>query len=432
VIRGLLALALLLPASLAAQEMTPEDGAALKAMWQAIDKGRYMDADAALRARAFDAAGQPRPGHVHDEWADFQGLLTNRPTARVPVPGITMGDPADTSPARLAGATPRDAIATIVERAKRTRVVFLNEDHASPRDRAFGLEVARALRPLGYDVLAVETLSNQAEEAKSAADMATLARDGYVRRTSGAYTRDPVFADFLRQSLALGYRPVAYEETEYRREADWKAAIARREQAQADYLIRRAVKAYPRSKILVYVGFSHATEQPDARDKDGAPLRWLATWFKAMTGIDPLTIDQTTLNEDGSGDARAHAMIAGRIGPRPAVFFVGDQPLVVAQYRGLVDVQVAHPPARLVNGRVDWLARIGRTAMPIPAQYLPASGTRLVQAFVASEAEDAIPVDQVLVTAGQAAPMLMLPAVPVRYAVQEAVMPPVAGATGMR
>jgi len=432
-VRSLLALALLFPASLVAQEITPEDSAAFRASWEAIGKGRYMEPDAALRARAFDAAGQPRPGRVHDEWADIQGLLTNRPAARVPVPGITPGDPADTSPARLTAATPRDAIGTIVERAKRTRVVFLNEDHASPRDRAFGLEVARALRPLGYDVLAVETLSNQPDDARSAADMAKLVRDGYPRRFTGTYTRDPVFADFLRQSLALGYRPVAYETTDHERDPDWKVAIARREQAQADYLIRRAVKAYPRSKILVYVGFSHATERPDARDRDGEPLRWLATRFKAMTGIDPLTIEQTTLNEDGSGDARAHAMIAGRIGPRPAVFFDGDRPLVVGQYRGLMDVQVAHPPARLVNGRVDWLAAMGRTPTPVPAQYLPTSGTRLVQAFVAAEAGDAVPVDQVLVTAGQAPPMLMLPKVPVRYAVQDAVTPPVAaGATGAK
>jgi hypothetical protein len=96
-----------------------------------------------------------------------------------------------------------------------------------------------------------------------------------------------------------------------------------------------------------------------------------------------------------------------------------DGPLSVGLLAGSVDLQVVHPPVRTIEGRPDWLAGMGRRAAPVPPSLLPSSGTRLVQAFIATEGDDAIPVDQVLVTAGEPAPFLMLPRTPVRYAVQD-------------
>ena len=62
---------------------------------------------------------------------------------------------------------------------------------------------------------------------------------------------------------------------------------------------------------------------------------------------------------------------------------------------------------------------MGRHPSDVPPSLLPKSGTRLIQAFLASEAQDAIPIDQVLVTAGQAPPKLMLPKKPVRYTYED-------------
>ncbi len=133
--------------------------------------------------------------------------MTAEPAYPEPEPST---DPDDKAlAARLAAATPRDAIAEIVARAAKTRVVILNENHGLPRDRAFALEVARALRPLGYSVLAAETFWNKEDQAP----MVLLAKQGYPIRTSGHYTQDPVFGDLARQSLAMGYRPYAYEQT---------------------------------------------------------------------------------------------------------------------------------------------------------------------------------------------------------------------------
>jgi len=50
---------------------------------------------------------------------------------------------------------------------------------------------------------------------------------------------------------------------------------------------------------------------------------------------------------------------------------------------------------------------------------LPKQGERLVQVFAANAPDDAVPLDQVVVKAGEAAPMLMIPNIPVRFATQD-------------
>ncbi len=382
--------------------------------------GRLMEADALLRGLAFDAQGKPRPGSAYHRWAELQGIMTNTPAPEIAEPGVSLSfiDKSDPGVARIASATPRDAIATIVERAKHTRVVILNEDHASPRDRAFALEVARALRPLGYDLLGAETFNHDPDPKQAAADAARLASDGYPRRLTGYYTSDPVFGDFVRQSLALGYRPFAYETTRHDRAPTPAKRTAQREQDQADTIVRM-LKDNPTSKLFLYVGFHHAMEVP-VSDGEGGRTLWMAHRLKTMTGIDPLTIEQTVLNDSGSGNLALYALVRPKVKDRPVVLFDGATPLVLDEYRGANDLQVAHPPLRLVDGRADWIRTMGRTPTPIPAAYLPTKGRRLVQAFVASEGEDAVPIDQVLVTAGQTPPSLLLPQVPVRYAVQDA------------
>ncbi len=74
----------------------------------------------------------------------------------------------------------------------------------------------------------------------------------------------------------------------------------------------------------------------------------------------------------------------------------------------------------MVKGRPDWLAAMGRKAMAIPAGFVPQKGERLVQAFIAGESDDAIPVDQVLLRGGEDVPSLMVPGdKPLRLVMQD-------------
>lgn len=369
-----------------------------------------------LQPLAFDAAGKPKPGIFYSQWQEARTRMTAEPAGPEPQPS---DEPeAKAAAARLATATPHDAIAEIVGRAAKTRVVILNEDHGLPRDRAFALEVARALRPLGYSLLAAETFWNTDDHAP----MARLVKDGYPVRSSGHYTQDPVFADFVRQSLAMGYRPVAYEQTETESEGGGTGradSISRREEAQSSHLAQM-LAADPKAKMFVYVGHSHVAERPiDGRGD--AKQSWMAARLKAKTGIDPLTIDQVTLGQSTSGyNGLARRVLAAKAAGRSVAMFDGDRPVTVGQYAGAVDLQVYHPATRMVKGRPDWLAAMGRKPMAIPAGFVPEKGERLVQAFIASESDDAIPVDQVLVRAGEDAPMLLVPGTkPLRLVTQD-------------
>lgn len=401
--------------SAAAQQPTKDDVAAVSAARKALRQGCYLKADEALRAAAFDLTGKPKPGYAHQSWRELQALFGGTPA---PSLSSTAGDGSEGKRGtdRIPATQAVDALDAIVSRARGTRLVILNEDHASPRDRAFGLDVAKALRPLGYDVLAVEALSNVADPDAAAAAMAKLRRDGHATFLSGAYFPDPVFADFLRQALAIGYRPVAYEATGFDPSTDAATRMVRREEEQAEYVIKRALRANPSSKVLLYVGFSHAAENPQAVGQE--TRRWLASRLKEATGIDPLTIDQTTLNGYGAGVPSLYGAVSASLATKPVSLFADGRPLVLGDYADLVDMQVAHPRERLVGGRPSWLLQMGRRMVPVPTHLLPSSGRRLVQAFIASE-NDGVPVDQVVVTAGTPAPVMMLPRQRVRFTVQD-------------
>lgn len=404
------------PAAPAQNAAAPAEGdPVLAAYKQAIEDarhGRYLEGSyGLLQHLGVASAAEIKDPDVFDQWSQVMSCMTGLPSFN---PAKTEPDyhtaPGDLDALRSAQAVP--ALPAIVERARHTRVVILDENHLDPRSRAFGLEVARALRPLGYRILAVETLTRDGDDTVSKSKMDKLFADGYVRHSSGYYIDDPVFADFLRQSMALGYHLLSYESNRPAQQED-------REQDQTDNLIRRALRQNPGAKLLVYAGEHHTAERPIGVEGNG--FEWMAARLKRLSGIDPLTIDQTGLSPIPMNrpDADLYAPAVAKAAGGSVVLMKDGKPLSVGLLGGAVDLQVVHPRDIPVAGRPGWLAGMGRSPVPVPESLLPASGMRLIQAFIAKEADDTVPIDQILVKAGQPAPPLMLPAVPVRYAVQD-------------
>lgn len=393
--------------------------AAMEKSIEAARHGRYMEASFGLLANlGVDKAAQVPDPDVFDQWSQIWSTMNAVPfpnSNKEPYSHITPDDVAALKGARL-----QPALAEIVARAKRTRVVMLDEDHLSPRDRLFGLQVARALRPLGYTVLAAEALTRDKDDAVSLAKMQKLSKDGYVRQSNGYYLDDPVFADFFRQAMAMGYRPVAYESAGFTEEKTGDARNSRREQEQAENIVRRALDAYPDAKVLIYGGRHHAAKAP-INDPKIKEQHWMAERLMHLSGIDPLIIDQVELGEMPADrqDVNLYPLVSGKVKDETAVVMRGNQPLVVGLLAGGVDLQVVHPPLKYKDGRPAWLAGLGRQPSNIPPELLPRKGIRLIQAFLAGEGDDAIPFDQVLVTAGTTPPKLMLPKGRFRYAYQD-------------
>lgn len=316
----------------------------------------------------------------------------------------------------LAAATRSDAVQAISVAARGRQLVILNEAHHSPEHRAFALEVARALYRQGFRWFAAEDFAPKP-------DLSTLRDRGYAVRTDGFYLREPVFGDLVRQVVRLGYQPVAYEMAKAPPDPSVSVEdrIRRREEAEASALVERVFQVDPEARVFVYCGYSHVAEDMSVGE-DGRELGWMAALLQRRTGIDPLTIDQTDQGPSASRTsadweyAQSHGWLQG-----PVVLWNADgSGYVGGDYRGRVDLQVFHPPTVLRAGRPGWLAMHGyRRPTPIPAAALPTTGSVLVQAFVEGEQGDTIPMDQAVVRAGAAPPVLMLPRGRYRIEVQD-------------
>jgi hypothetical protein len=378
-----------------------------------LRQGRYLEAFEQFEAADPDEIGEGPRSYYRQMRPALDGFFYREPAAP-PLP-----PPDSAALAAYDGAEAEDAIRAIVERARDRRIVIVNEAHDSPRDRAFVLRLAEALRPLGFTHFAAEAFMNVSPEI-AAAEMGWLESAGYPRWATGTYTAEPMFGYLVRRVMALGYRPLAYEarSTPEHMAAPMDERIAVREQAHAENLASALAAAGPDAKMLIHVGYSHAGERP----LPPGETEWMALRLARLTGLDPLTIDQTELSEVAfSPRARAlHRALAPSVGGSPAIFMKDGAPLAMGPLGQATDLQVVHPVVASVAGRPDWLRDTGRRAVAIPREHLPEEGRRLVQAFVAGESEDAVPLDQALVVAGQEPPVLYVPqGVEIRWAVQD-------------
>ena len=383
-------------------------------VYKLLAEGRDLSATDQLYALAFRKDGSVKSDMAAQSWQQYTPRL-NGLTVPLRLAVGAAATPQDIAAVRAAER--RDAIETIVAMARDRRIVVLNEAHDDPKDRAFGLAVAKALRPLGFTMFAAETFNNDKDPTRT--DMAALVSRGYPTRQTGAYTADPVFGDFVRQTLALGYQPVAYEQTqEQEGPKDRDGSINVREEAEASNLAAAFARA-PQAKFFVYVGYSHATKTPLPDGESGNTHLWMAGRLKQKTGLDPLTIDQTGLGSTNPSQASRtlRSMVKQGI-DRPVVLFANGKPLRFGQYHDAVDLQVVYPSVRIVHGRPDWLKTIDRHPVRPPARLVPKSGRALVQAFLTREGPDAIPVDQVVLEPHDTR-WFMLPNEPVRFVVKE-------------
>jgi hypothetical protein len=304
----------------------------------------------------------------------------------------------------LDGYRPRGAVDFLAAAAGSARVVMVNEAHHDPRHRAFTRALLVALRARGFRYFAAETLSH--------ADTALQSR-GYPVPRSGAYLGEPVFGDLVRTALQLGYTVVPYEARDPR---------TGREQAQAQNLAGIFARD-PHARIVVQAGWDHVNESGQL--SGSAPM---AAQFRQLTGIDPLTVDQTVMTERASREYEHplyDRVLARERITRPTVFVAPDgSPWTLEP--GKRDVTVFHPRAVYRRGRPTWLEMDGvRTRVPLPPGICGTATRCLVHARIESEAPNAIPMDQVEVVRGAAVPDLLLRPGAYRVEVEDAAGTPI-------
>lgn len=168
----------------------------------------------------------------------------------------------------------------ILEKSRLEKVVMVNEAHHFPHHRSFVEQLLGEFHELGFTHLGLEALSYDTE----------INEKGYPTIKSGFYTREPSFGRMIRTALDLGFVVFPYEnskECENKNEDPYYCATERDRQQALN--IAEVITRLPDARILILAGFQHIEEK--------SRTEWItmAQHLKAITGIDPLTINQTAM-----------------------------------------------------------------------------------------------------------------------------------------
>ncbi|HLZ86160.1 MAG TPA: hypothetical protein VKQ52_02920 [Puia sp.] len=279
-----------------------------------------------------------------------------------------------------------DAAKYIHLAAKNRRVVMINEAFAKPLHRAFTYSLLEDFYRMGFRYLAMEMLNNFSNQRLSSVGM-----------QSGYYVCEPVAGELMRKAIELGYTLVPYEDT--------LASVHtadQRDSAQAAHLYE-VVRKDSSARILVHASYAHISKK---KGPDGHIPMALAFW--RLSGIEPLTIDQTDMTEDGNfGYGRiiyqaytSRFKISG-----PSIALENNVPVNVTD-KDLYDLCVIHPPTQYLDGRPTWMS-LGGTRQ---ATYVksPSNAVFLVQAYYQQEIDhndntpwQLVPADQAYTPGGR-------------------------------
>jgi hypothetical protein len=248
-------------------------------------------------------------------------------------------------------------------------VIMLNEAYNKPLHRAFAYSLLDDLYKRGFRYLAMEMLNPMPDQELTKLTFKT-----------GHFATEPVAGELIRLALELGYKLVAYEDP-----LAMQHTPTERDSIQA-LNIARILKQDPEAKIFVYAGYGHIAEK--STTPDFIPMGMA---FKKLTGIDPLTIDQTDMCEESNfsfGKAFYNAYLDKYPVSSPSIALDNDEPVNITGST-LYDLTVIHPKTTYSYSRPTWLALSGRRQ---PVSIKPTNkNIFLVQAYYQFESFGAIP-----------------------------------------
>lgn len=270
--------------------------------------------------------------------------------------------------------------------AKNRHVVMINEAFAKPLHRAFTLSLLEDFYRMGFRYLALEMLNNFSTRRLSPVGM-----------HSGYYVGEPVSGELVRRAIELGYALVPYEDT-----LAPVHTANQRDSVQAANL-NEVLRKDSSAKILVHASFAHISKK---QQPDGHVPMALAFW--RLSGIEPLTIDQTDMTEEsnfGYGRVIYQAYTTKFTIGTPSIALQNNAPVNVTD-KDLYDLCVIHPPTRYQDGRPTWM-NLGGTRQPTYVKS-PSNAVFFVQAYYQQEIEknddtpwQLVPADQTYTPGGK-------------------------------
>jgi hypothetical protein len=142
------------------------------------------------------------------------------------------------------------------------QVIMFNEAHHVPSHRLLLYNLLDSLYNQGFRYLALEAFVSDSLFDKT----------GFLSADNGYYLREPTFANLVRKAYKLGFQVFGYDVME-----------ANRDSVQANNIYNNTLKKDSAAKVVVWAGWGHIDKNPNS----------MAGEFEKISGITPLTIDQT-------------------------------------------------------------------------------------------------------------------------------------------
>jgi hypothetical protein len=285
----------------------------------------------------------------------------------------------DDAPSLLtSGEQAKPALDAIADLAKGRNAIFFNEAHNVPITRTLTVQLLSRLRAEGFTYFAAETLYESDPD---------LQKRGYPIPKSGFYTMEPIAAEMVRSAIKLGFKIVAYES-----EKPGNGDV--REYDQAKNLYERVFKNDPAARAVVNAGYAHIQE--NGRYLGGSSM---AQHFRKLSGIDPLTIEQTMLIEHppGTENHPYYRAVIAALHPTAPIVFEDKDGTPWSLKPKAYDVSVFFPPDQLRDDRPTWLELGGlRKSYFVSGSLCQDDYPCLIEARYANEGEDAIPADRLV------------------------------------
>jgi len=219
-----------------------------------------------------------------------------------------------------------DAVDVIVRQAADRRIVLVNEAHHDAHTRHLSLALLPRLRALGFDHFAAEALLDKD---------ASLMNRGYPTTTSGSeYLREPSYGEIVRTAIKLGFKVVSYDVD--------SRTTQEREAGQARNLYRKVFAKNPDAKLFVHAGYAHI-DKAKGRLGNTVPM---AMQLQQLTGIEPLSIDQTQFREQIPSEPDAYtALVKAFPSKSPFVLLDRTTGKPWSAHPEQYDINVLLPPA---------------------------------------------------------------------------------------
>jgi len=309
---------------------------------------------------------------LEDQLGRYNGALVSFPFDNRIVPPASM--PLPQASEWRAG----NAIAAITARARRYRIVMVNEAHHDAYTRELTLELLPKLHAEGFRYLAIEAL---------APDDPGLMKRGYAIDASGSeYLHEPVYGEIVRQAIRLGYTLVPYDSD--------ATTSAGRESGQARNIYHQVFAKDPHARLLVHAGYAHVDK---AAGNLGDGVQPMAVRLERLTGLAALSIDQAQFRDiaPGQPDHGAYGTLIERFHPvHPVVLRQIQSGELWSADPAKHDISVILPRAG-TGRRPGWLSLDGRRqAWLVNTDLCHAHVPCIVEAHYADEPDAATAADR--------------------------------------